>query len=124
MSHFALRSDERVTGDEAPSGLALLSAGIAFCFMTQLSRYIEHMKFDIRGVRLVQFSPYALTSSGGAVAGVVEPVDTHLFLSGHESDDTHEQLMHIAARTCYLHATLADAFAPAVGIELNGVRIT
>jgi hypothetical protein len=41
-SHFRLVSDEGA-GDAAPCGLALLSAGIAFCYMTQLSRYIENM---------------------------------------------------------------------------------
>ena len=35
-SHFKLMSDESGAGI-APCGLALLSAGIAFCYMTQLS---------------------------------------------------------------------------------------
>ena len=52
-SHFRLIGDEG-SSDAAPCGLALLSAGAAFCYMTQLSRYIETMKMRIRGVRLVQ----------------------------------------------------------------------
>ena len=56
-SHFRLLSDESGRS-AAPCGLALMSAGIAFCYMTQLSRYIENMKMKIHGVRLVQFSPY------------------------------------------------------------------
>ncbi|MDH5535417.1 MAG: OsmC family protein, partial [Betaproteobacteria bacterium] len=122
MSHFALKTDERATGDQAPSGLALLSAGIAFCYMTQLSRYIEHMKFKIRAVRLVQYSPYAVTGSAKDASwrGGVEPVDTHLFLNGEESDETHERLMNIAATTCYLHATLVSQLAPVVSVELSG----
>jgi len=127
-SHFALKSDERgATGgaavpDQGPSGLGLLSAGVAFCFMTQLARYIEHMKFGIRRVRLVQFSPYTLqgTATGGSARGGIEPVDTHLFLHGEESDETHERLMRIAATTCYLHATLASALEPEVSVEVNG----
>lgn len=121
-SYFALKSDERAAGDQAPSGLALLSAGIAFCYMTQLSRYIEHMKFKIRAVRLVQHCPYTVTGSAadGSWAGGVEPVDTHLFLNGEESDETHERLMNIAANTCYLHATLCSALEPVVSIEHNG----
>src|SRR3546814_7330722 len=39
VSHFAMKSDERPDGGQAPSGLALLSASIVFCYMTQLSRY-------------------------------------------------------------------------------------
>ena len=97
-SHFRLVSDESGV-DAAPSGLALLSAGIAFCYMTQLSRYIENMKMNIHGVRLVQFNPYV----AGARA-VAEPIDMHLFLNGEATEETHLRLLTIAARTCYLHA--------------------
>jgi uncharacterized OsmC-like protein len=125
MSHFAIKSDERGTtntGDQAPSGLALLSAGIAFCYMTQLSRYIDYMKFKIRAVRLVQHSPYAVSGRAvdGSWTGRADPVETHLFLNGEESDETHEKLMRIAANTCFLHATLADMLAPIVSVEHNG----
>ena len=124
MSHFTLKSDERPDANTGPSGLALVAAGIAFCFMTQLDRYIEHMKYDIGGVRLVQYSPFAVTADGEAVRGVAEPADTHLFLNGQETEETHERLMHIAARTCYLHATLGATLEPIVGIELNGNEIS
>jgi uncharacterized OsmC-like protein len=130
VSHFTLRSDDRTgmgngKGDQGPSGLALLSAGIVFCYMTQLTRYIENQHFDIRGVRLVQYTPYTLTGSAadGTLTGVCEPVDTHLFLSGGAGDEEHERLMTIAAKTCYLHATLADTLPPEVSVELNGTAL-
>ncbi len=118
-SHFVIKSDERAHADQAPSGLALVSAGIVFCYMTQLSRYIEHMKFKIRGVRVVQTTPYAVTGApeGSGWAAQPEPVDTHLFLSGEESDETYEQLMTVAANTCYLHATLGDCLPPRIAVE-------
>ena len=47
-------------------------------------------------------------------------MDTHLFLNGEESDETHERLMNIAATTCYLHATLVSQLAPVVSVELSG----
>ncbi|MGE0256255.1 MAG: hypothetical protein AB7N54_12035 [Alphaproteobacteria bacterium] len=122
VSHFALKSDERVEGDQGPSGLALVSAAIVFCYMTQLSRYIEHQKFDIEGVRLVQFTPFELhgRAAVGSLAGAAGPVDTHLFLNGGAGDETHETLLHIAARTCYLHALLGSTLEPVVGISHNG----
>jgi uncharacterized OsmC-like protein len=123
MSHFSLKSDERTSDDTAPSGLALHAAGIAFCFMTQLDRYIEHMKFDIDGVRLVQYAPYATSAAGDGLTGVAEPLDTHLFLNGRESEATYEQLMHIAARTCYLHATLGTTLEPELSVVLNGKAV-
>jgi len=116
-SHFRLISDEG-SSDTAPSGLALLSAGIAFCYMTQLSRYIENMKMAIHGVRLVQFNPYATGPKVGA-----EPIDTHLFLNGEAPGETHLKLLTVAARTCYLHACAKAPLEPIVTVIHNGVPI-
>ena len=116
-SHFRLVSDEG-EADAAPCGLTLLSAGIAFCYMTQLSRYIENMKLNIRGVRLVQFNPYVAGPSAA-----VEPVDTHLFLNGEAPDETHLQLLTIAARTCYLHAASKTPHEPKLRVIHNGQAV-
>ncbi len=116
-SHFKLVSDESGNAD-APCGLALLSAGIAFCYMTQLSRYIENMKMNIHGVRLVQLNPYVAGSTATA-----EPIDTHLFLNGEAADETHLQLLTIAARTCYLHAAAKTPTEPNVRIIHNGQEL-
>jgi uncharacterized OsmC-like protein len=115
-SHFRLVSDE--AGDAAPCGLALLSAGIAFCYMTQLSRYIENMKMTIRRVRLVQLNPYV----AGPTA-TVEPIDTHLFLDGEAPDATHLKLLTIAARTCYLHAAAKTPTEPSLRVVHNGREV-
>ncbi len=113
-SHFGLVADEGAS-DAAPCGLAYLSAGIAFCYMTQLSRYIMNMKMNIRGVRLVQFNSY----TSGPKADVA-PIDTHLFLNGEAPDETHLQLLTIAARTCYLHAAAKTPTEPRLRIVHNG----
>ena len=118
MSHFALKSDESAL-DRAPCGLSMLSAGIAFCYMTQLSRYIDYMKFKIRHVRLVQLNPYTFDG----VRGGIEPVATHLFLHGDETNETHEKFMRISAVTCFLHATLTATLEPVVSVTLNGTKI-
>lgn len=114
MTHYRVASDES-GADRAPSGLALLSAGIAFCYMTQLSRYIESMKMNIRGARLVQFTAFEAGSSAQ-----MAPIDTHLFLNGEAPEETHLQLLTIAARTCYLHATARTAHEPLLRIICNG----
>ena len=114
MSHFVFRSDEGAD-DRAPSGLALLSAGLAFCYMTQLARYVEGMKLAVGSIRLVQFSPY----SNGAAA----PVDTHLFLNGEAPAEVQANLLSIAARTCYLHATVAAALPPLLRVFHNGIAL-
>ena len=125
VSFFRFKTDERRDIEQGPSGLAFTSAAIAFCYMTQIARFIEHQKLGIRGVRIVQYAPYSLTGSiaDGTWTGTQEPVDTHLFLSGDESDETHERLMKTGATICFLHASLRAANEPIVSIALNGEKI-
>ena len=59
--------------DGAPSGLSLTTSGIVFCYITQLLRYIEHQKLNIRGVRVVQASPYSLDRHALQARGVAAP---------------------------------------------------
>ncbi len=117
-SHFVIRSDERGGNDAAPSGLSLTTSGIVYCYITQLLRYIEHQKLNIRGVRVVQASPYTLAGvPKDGWRGGAEAVDTHLFLNGEESEDVYERLMTVAARTCYLHAALGATLPPHIEVE-------
>jgi hypothetical protein len=99
-STFSFAADP--TGEQAPTGLAYAWAGVAFCYLTQLSRYIETRKLGVTGVRLVQRGPDA------------GPVDTHLFLNGGADDATMADLLALGARTCYLHATLGGALEPRI----------
>ena len=101
-STFTFAAD--ATGERAPTGLAYAWAGVAFCYLTQLSRYIETRKLAVTGVRLVQRGPEAW------------PIDTHLFLNGGADDATMADLIALAARTCYLHATLGAALAPEIRV--------
>ena len=101
----------------APTGLALAAAGIAFCYITQISRYIENMKLPINGIRLVQTSPFGITSER---RGEASPCDTHLFLNGQTDDDTFEMLQRVAANTCYLHQTMIHLPPLTVAVRLNG----
>ena len=104
----------------APTGLALATAGIAFCYITQISRYIENMKLPIRGIRLVQYSPYGITSEG---RGTAAACDTHLFLNGETDDDTFEMLQRVAANTCYLHQTMIQMPPLKIALRLNGQSV-
>tara|TARA_Y100000994_G_scaffold249599_1_gene262446 strand:- start:7550 stop:8254 length:705 start_codon:yes stop_codon:yes gene_type:complete len=126
LSHFSFKTDDRpVTNpndERGPSGLTLVAAGIVFCYLTQLSRYILHQKVNINGVRIVQYTPFVTTGSASEEnwTGSIEPVDTHLFLNGGADAETHERIMTIAANTCYLHATLIAQLNPIVTIAHNG----
>jgi hypothetical protein len=97
-SSFSFRAD--AAGMHAPSGTSYAWAGVAFCYLTQLSRYIETRKLAISGARLVQH---------GSPQG---PVKTHLYLNGSADDATMQALLAMGAHTCYLHATLGATLEP------------
>jgi hypothetical protein len=115
-SAYAIQSDDRLMGDQAPSALAHAYAGIAFCFMTQLLRYVEHHHMKVRALRMVQLSPCRIESS----VAQAQPLDTHVFVHTEETDEVMERLMQMSARTCYLHAALGQSLAPQVNLVLNG----
>ncbi len=118
-SLFEFTADETGAAT-APTGLGLATAGIAFCYITQISRYIEHMKLPIHGVRLVQYSPYGITS---AMRGTAAPCDTHLFFNGETDDDTFEMLQRVAANTCYLHQTMIQMPKLEVNVRIGGKAV-
>lgn len=114
MSHFRLLSDDS-PADTAPSALGLLSTGIAFCFLTQLHRYVEAQKLAIRLPRIVQRTEFKTGPAARA-----EALDTHLFLNGDAPDEMHVNLLNMAARTCFMHAAAAASIKPKVSLRLNG----
>ena len=125
MSHFLFVTDEG-GASHAPSGLGLLSAGVAFCFITQIARYIENMKLNVDAIRLVQFIPFSLSSreSTDSYIGDAEPVQTHLFLNGSLSEDMFENLLNMSARTCYLHASANNSLPPKIKVIHNSREIS
>jgi uncharacterized OsmC-like protein len=109
----------------APSGLAYLSAGVAFCFMTQLGRYAHIVKHPIRAYRLAQFTLFRLADPvpQAAQAAATEPVDTHLFLEGDLVGDAAAQSLRMSEQTCFLHAAMRAACPSRIAVELNGQTI-
>jgi hypothetical protein len=119
---FRITCDERPEGGSAPSGLACIAAGIAFCYMTQFTRYIEHRKHKVRAIRFVQTLPFTLAGNAldGSLVGGLEPVDTHVFLQADEPDEVLQNLLEVAENTCYLHAALRSTLPSRVSLVLNG----
>ena len=112
-SHFNFKVSVLESNRQYPPGFALLCAGITFCFMTQLSRYIENMKMPITGIRVVQDSAYQLGHHGA----VASPLDTHLFINGTADDATCTTLLSVSERTCYLHATAITPLASIITVQ-------
>ena len=118
-SAFSIRSDDRPESDQGPSSLAHGSAGIAFCFMTQLLRYVEHHKMKVRALRIVQMSPCQLQSE----IAIPLPLDTHVFVNTEETNEVMERLVQMSARTCYLHAALGATLNPELSFVVNGKEL-
>lgn len=112
-SRFAIVSDERSDRDLAPTGMSLAFAGVAFCLMTQLLRYVDYHKMGVRALRIVQEADCEVA---GGIA-IAHAFDTQVFVHGDESEETMERLVQMAANTCYLHAALHGALEPVVAVD-------
>jgi hypothetical protein len=113
-------SDFRYLSDEAPDlggrGLApdaatYISAGVGFCFMTQLGRYAKIVKKPLNSYRIVQDTHF---SAGGP--GWADPVETHVYLDTTEDDDFARAALDMSEQTCFLHALCRTDLEPVIQI--------
>ncbi|MEM5583707.1 OsmC family protein [Roseibium sp. AS2] len=90
----------------APDANTLISAGIAFCFMTQFGRFVSMLKLDLPDYRIVQDTHFSLGGASGGTgrAGEADPIETHVYLETGESDETAQEMLDISEKTCFLHA--------------------
>ncbi len=93
---------------QAPPALAYLSAGVGFCYMTQLGRYALITKKELESCRIVQESVFHSSEwdSGELQPATAEPVDTAVFLVLDEPDDVARKMVFMGERTCFLHAAM------------------
>ncbi len=105
-----LSDDSKSTGgqERAPDGLAYLSAGVAFCFMTQIGRYAQIVKQELDGYRIIQDTVFPLAQDLNPDAFAVE---TLVCLDTREPSDKSIQLVRMAEQTCYIHAAFRTAAA-------------
>ncbi len=104
-STFRFLSDDAadVGGQErAPSGLAYLSAGVGFCFMTQIGRYAHIVKQPLDSYGIVQDNIYHY----GDDVSVADPVDTHVYVRFDYNDEDAQKLVDMSEQTCFLHAAM------------------
>lgn len=106
-SSFRFLSEDGAAG-QAPPALAYLSAGIGFCYMTQLGRYAHITRRDLSSYRIVQENVFhqSRLSSTEIRPASAEPVDTHVFLSLDEPDEVAQKMVFMGERTCFLHAAM------------------
>jgi len=90
----------------APDANTYLSAGTAFCFMTQFGRFVKMLNLDLTDYKIIQDSHFSLggASGGTGKAGRADPLETHVYLQTTESDDVAREMLDISEQTCFLHA--------------------
>jgi uncharacterized OsmC-like protein len=108
-SIFYFLSDEATENGgqgRAPDACTFISAGIAFCFMTQLGRYAKIANKDLNDYRIVQDTHFSFggASGGTNTAGEADPVETHVHLSSVEGDEFARTALDMSEQTCFLHA--------------------
>lgn len=90
----------------APDAASYISAGIGFCFLTQLGRYAKIAKKKLGDYRVIQDTHFSLggASCGTGKPGDADPVETHLYIESEEDDEFARVALDMSERTCFLHA--------------------
>jgi len=119
-STFRFHSDE--SQDGAPSSLAYLCAGVAFCYLTQIGRYARIVRRALDSYAVRQRSTFRRESSpeDDTLVGRSSPFDTVVFLEGSLTEAEARDLVRMGERTCFLHASMRGAFPSLLAAELGG----
>ncbi|MEQ9812321.1 MAG: hypothetical protein RLO50_06040 [Azospirillaceae bacterium] len=90
----------------APDAASYISAGIGFCFMTQIGRYARIVRKDLQAYRILQDTHFSLGGATGGTgqAGQADPVETHVHLETGEDDEFARTALDMSEQTCFLHA--------------------
>ena len=121
-STFRFHSDEveeRGGDGAAPPPLVYLTAGIGFCYMTQLGRYSQIIKRPLDGYAIVQDNAFSAAGPGDEPTRG-GPTETHVFLSAAFGTAEGADLVTVGERTCFLHAAMRTEVPSRIQAKLNG----
>ncbi len=117
---FRGRLAKEAAGETAPDGLALLAAGIAFCFLTQLGRYARIVKLPLAHYAITQdMVVHPADPEAGRPAGA-GPVVTDVVLAGDLDAAAARRLVRMGEQTCFLHAACRTPLKPRIAVSLAG----
>ena len=90
----------------APDAASYISAGIGFCFLTQLGRYAKIAKKTLGDYRIIQDAHFSLGGASGRTGkpGEADPIETHLYIESGENDEFARAALDMSEQTCFLHA--------------------
>ena len=116
--------DENGGRESAPPALAYLTAGVGFCYMTQMGRYAQIVKQNLEAYRIIQKNIFNINGSAAAenLTASAEPVDTQVFVDMSETDEAAQRLVSMSERTCFLHAAMRSSTPTEIHNEFNGKK--
>lgn len=121
-STFRMLSDEPPgQGGEgrAPDAVALISAGLGFCFMTQIGRFAKIAKHSLGEYHILQDTRFSIgdPTADPPVGGRAAPPVTHVYLEPDGDDDFARTALSMSEQTCFLHALCRTDLRPRVRVE-------
>jgi organic hydroperoxide reductase OsmC/OhrA len=121
-STFRLWSDEppgRGGEGRAPDAIALISAGLGFCFMTQIGRFAKIAKHSLGEYHILQDTRFSVgdPTTDPPVGGRAAPPVTHVYLQPDADDDFARQALSMSEQTCFLHALCRAELTPKVRVQ-------
>ncbi|WP_444900613.1 OsmC-related (seleno)protein [Microbulbifer sp. VAAC004] len=127
-SAFELLCDEgTIIGgtDSAPAPLDYLSAGIAFCFLSHISIYINQNKLNIESVKIEQQMRFKAEvykmqeCTDIPPKGVCEGVETVVFVKSAESREAIERMVGVCRAACMGLQTVVNAVPARITLVFN-----
>lgn len=120
-STFRFLSDELEEdggGGRAPDAVTLISAGLGFCFMTQIGRFAKIAKHSLGDYRILQDTRFSIGDPSlepPRPSRAAAPV-THVYMSPDGDDDFARLALDMSEQTCFLHAVCRTELRPRVRI--------
>ena len=87
-----------------PSSLAYASAGIGFCFMTQIGRYAKIKKYDLAGYRIDQSTAFTIEDDHAKV----HPIKTATHITSDLTAEIAKDILKMSEQTCFLHGAMKE----------------
>ncbi len=108
--------------DSAPPPLAYYSAALAFCLLTQLSRYATVKKLKIDKLNLRQEMRFAMEGSiiQGTLTGRGVNVVTHIDIKSDEPEERIRKMLEVGENSCFIMQSVVNAVPTSVSASLNG----
>ena len=120
-STFRFMSDEppgRGGQGRAPDALALMSAGLGFCFMTQIGRFAKIAKHSLGRYHIIQDTRFSIgdPAADPPIGGRAAEPHTHVYLRPDGDDDFARHALRMSEQTCFLHALFRTELRPKVRV--------